>query len=497
MNDLSSTLIDRPISVPSINGNPGNGQGYFTEGVMVAIWQLLVGLINNKDDQSRALLGGVLKQLDGIDAQPMDRARLDSILARMDNLTTPEAPTMPVAPSLQPLDYTPASLPAVNARFTDLPDLPALRALMEIGAAPLVDDDGMDLSLNEFRNLFVSERDQLLGLVRHAFDDFAAKFLPESGEVQTAMQWLVDAIKANGTGIPIHIENQIWERDRARVGKETGRQVATAINSWAAKGYSIPPGAMVGQVAAIRRDAHDQLSTSSREIAIKVTEIHVENARFAVEQMLSLRNQALAQATDYMKAMMMSPQYAGTWINSMLDNRGKVAGIKADLYKAKAGVATDVFRTENGFNLDLFKAATDANLEDVKTSNSTQIEVLRAALEQDRNRFTTAIESFKARTGTELDVYKTTSDALMRYYESAIRASGLKAEVLGKTADTAIKIDEVEVNRALTVAKLKVDQAMELLKTYAQQASAALNNMQLNSSYSASWGVSERRDSDS
>lgn len=495
MSDLSSTLINRSLSVPSINGNPGNGQGYFTEGVMVAIWQLLVGLINNKDEQSRALLGGVLKQLDGIDAQPLDRARLDSILARMDNLTTPEAPTMPVAPSLQPLDYTPGALPAVNARFTDLPDLPALRALMEIGAAPVVDDDGMDLSLNEFRNLFVSERDQLLALVRNAFDDFATRFLPEAGEMQTAMQWLVDAIRSNGTGIPIHIEEQIWERDRARVGKETERQVATAINTWAAKGYSIPPGAMVGQVAAIRRDAHDQLSTSSREIAIKVTEIHVENARFAVEQMLSLRNQAMAQAVDYMKSMMLSPQYAGTWITSMLDNRGKVAGIKADLYKAKAGVATDVFRTENGFNLDLFKAATDANLEDVKTSNSTQIEVLRAALEQDRARFTTAIESFKARTGTELDVYKTTSDSLMRYYESAIRASGLKAEVLGKTADTAIKIDEVEVNRALTVAKLKVDQAMELLKTYAQQASAALNNMQLNSSYQASWNVSERKDS--
>ncbi|WP_120967059.1 hypothetical protein [Comamonas sp. lk] len=494
MSNLSDTLIDRPISVPSIRENDNSGQGYFTEGVMVAIWQLLVGLINNKDEQSRALLGGLLKQLDEVDAAPLNRSRLDSILARMDNLTTPEAPTLPVAPSLQPLDYTPAALPAVNARFTDLPDLPALRALMEIGAAPVV-DEGMDLSLNEFRNLFVSERDQLLALVGNAFDDFTTRFLPESGEVEAAMQWLVDAIRANGTGLPIHIEAQIWERDRARVGKETGRQVATAINSWAAKGYSIPPGAMVGQVAAIRRDAHDQLSTSSREIAIKVTEIHVENARFAVEQMLSLRNQALSQATDYMKAMMLSPQYAGTWITSMLDNRGKVAGIKADLYRAQAGVATDVFRTENGFNLDLFKAATDANLEDVKTSNSTQIEVLRAALEQDRNRFTTAIESFRARTGTELDVYKTTSDSLMRYYESAIRASGLKAEVLGKTADTAIKIDEVEVNRALTVAKLKVDQAMELLKTYAQQASAALNNMQLNSTYQASWNVSERKDS--
>ncbi|MEG0052200.1 MAG: hypothetical protein RR715_02940 [Comamonas sp.] len=494
MSNLSDTLIDRPISVPSIRENDNSGQGYFTEGVMVAIWQLLVGLINNKDDQSRALLGGLLKQLDEVDATPLNRSRLDSILARMDNLTTPEAPTLPVAPSLQPLDYTPAALPAVNARFTDLPDLPALRALMEIGAAPVV-DEGMDLSLNEFRNLFVSERDQLLALVGNAFDDFTTRFLPESGEVEAAMQWLVDAIRANGTGLPIHIEAQIWERDRARVGKETGRQVATAINSWAAKGYSIPPGAMVGQVAAIRRDAHDQLSTSSREIAIKVTEIHVENARFAVEQMLSLRNQALSQATDYMKAMMLSPQYAGTWITSMLDNRGKVAGIKADLYRAQAGVATDVFRTENGFNLDLFKAATDANLEDVKTSNSTQIEVLRAALEQDRNRFTTAVESFRARTGTELDVYKTTSDSLMRYYESAIRASGLKAEVLGKTADTAIKIDEVEVNRALTVAKLKVDQAMELLKTYSQQASAALNNLQLNSSYQASWNVSERKDS--
>ncbi|MEG0557585.1 MAG: hypothetical protein RR574_14130, partial [Comamonas sp.] len=91
MSNLSDTLIDRPISVPSIRENDNSGQGYFTEGVMVAIWQLLVGLINNKDDQSRALLGGLLKQLDEVDATPLNRSRLDSILARMDNLTTPEA----------------------------------------------------------------------------------------------------------------------------------------------------------------------------------------------------------------------------------------------------------------------------------------------------------------------------------------------------------------------------------------------------------------------
>ncbi|QXW19633.1 hypothetical protein KXJ72_07075 [Comamonas aquatica] len=255
------------------------------------------------------------------------------------------------------------------------------------------------------------------------------------------------------------------------------------------------PGALVGTVADLRRAELEQLSTASRELAIYVSDKHIENARMAVEQTLNLRVQATNAALDYMKALIVSPQQVGDWITAMIDNRTKVAQARADIFKTRADVASDVYRAQTGSDVERFKTLADISLEDARQGNSTQVEMFRALLAQDQQAAQLAIEKFRARTGTDMDAYKVTADALMRYYEAETRVAALKADVIGKTADTSMKLEELQFGQKNQIAKMRVDVALEKLKTYAQQASAALNNLQMGASSSTSYNIQTRVES--
>lgn len=473
-----------------------NPNQYGMSGAYAAIWNALEPIIEQKNAQAVELFDNVNDQLVGLDGGSFDKSRVDALLQRLDAITPPQEPVLPSTPSVRTLQYTARSLPTLSPVSPEIPQVPAERRLMDIGPAPDISEAGDDMDLNSFRNLFTHELEQVLGRAKTGFEEFVQRFLPVSQHADDALQWLSDAVHARNTGVPVHIEAQLYERHRTRLDKETNRQIEGAMSMWAAKGFKLPPGALQGQVAQIRRDQHDQLATSSREIAIYVSDKHIENARFAVEQLLSLRNQAMAHAMDYFKALLISPQNAGQWITAMLDNRTKVAGARADIYKARAGVAADVLRAQTGADVDTFKALTDAEVQSAKAHNDAQTDTFRALLEQERHTFTALIEEFKARTGNEVDVYKAVQDSMTRFYEAATRVAGLKAEVLGKTADTALKIEELQFGRDTQVAKMKVDTATEMLKTIAQQASAALNNLQMSANSGVNHSYSYRMESE-
>lgn len=467
---------------------------YGMSGQYLATWRAIRNVLDAKTRESSVIADEVKDALDLIEAGQFDPSRIDDLIARLDNIITPAPVTLPAAPYVEPLTHSSRTLPTLDLKTPNVPVAPGDRVLMEFGAAPTLSTAGDPSTMQDYRHLMTAERDALLDMVLGKFDEFIAEFMPPPQHLGEAMQWLSDAVNARNTGIPIVVEAQIHERNRARIHKETTRLIATAKATWASKGYTIPPGALQGQVHDLRRDQLEQLSTSSRELTIYVTEKHIENARFAVEQLLTIRPQVINAALDYMKALIVSPQQAGDWLSAMIDNRTKVAQAEADIYKARAGVAAEVFKVQTGADVDRFKTLADVNIEDAKQGNSAQAERFRAILDQEKHAAQVAIEQFRARTGTDLEAYKITSNALMQYYETETRVAGLKADVLGKTADTALKLEELKFGRENQIAKMRVDVTMERLKTIAQQASAALNNLQLSASSGTSYNISQMSD---
>lgn len=134
------------------------------------------------------------------------------------------------------------------------------------------------------------------------FADFLNVYFPRTNACLTsAEQWLCDTIQNGGTGIPADVENQIWERSRARELTDANRLEEEAYAEFASRGFSMPPGALVERVDRIRQDAADKVSTHGRDVAIKQAEIHIDTIKFAVSEALKYRVAAIQAALDYWK----------------------------------------------------------------------------------------------------------------------------------------------------------------------------------------------------
>jgi hypothetical protein len=122
--------------------------------------------------------------------------------------------------------------------------------------------------------------------------------------------WLCDVVNNGYIGIPVAVENQLWERGRARELIEANRLEEEAISLWAARGFAAPQGALMAQVYAAQAAAQDKVSTMSREVTIKHVELSIEMTKFAIGEMTKLRLGIAQALADYIRAWMALPQAA-------------------------------------------------------------------------------------------------------------------------------------------------------------------------------------------
>lgn len=190
-------------------------------------------------------------------------------------------------------------------------------------------------SLATFYELSTAVINQLAGL----YTGWITEYLPnETPYFESAQRWLENAITNGGTGINPAVEAQIWDRDRSRILKEADRAEAEITQSWAAKGYPLPPGAATWQILQVRKDAGDKIAQASRDVAIKQAEIEIENTRFAVKQAVDTWQGAMNAAADYIKALSVGPNSAMQVIPSVTDSQSKLINAAGDYYRARIAV---------------------------------------------------------------------------------------------------------------------------------------------------------------
>ena len=177
--------------------------------------------------------------------------------------------------------------------------------------------------------------DKLAGL----FGGFMTEFFPnECGYLQKAQQWICDALTNGGTGIKPHVENQIWQRDRARVLADVKRAGDELLAAFAARGFPLPPGAATHAMHLTQFDGQNKIAQASRDVAIKQVEIEIENVRFAVESAISLYGSAIAAASDYIKALSIGPTAAMQVVPSVTDSQSRLIGAASEYYRARIAV---------------------------------------------------------------------------------------------------------------------------------------------------------------
>lgn len=189
--------------------------------------------------------------------------------------------------------------------------------------------------------LYDSTYDRILTDLSGKFAGFFDEYFPnECDYLAKAQQWMCDVLDTGGTGIKPAVEDQIWQRDRARVLRDSARAEDDIVATFAARGFPLPPGAAAHAVGLVQQDARDKIAQASRDVAIKQAEIEIENIKFAVQQALDYRIKAIAAAGDYIRTLAIGPDIAMKLATSSADAQAKLISAASQYYNARISVAS-------------------------------------------------------------------------------------------------------------------------------------------------------------
>jgi hypothetical protein len=208
------------------------------------------------------------------------------------------------------------------------------------------------------------------------------RFFPnECPYLQRAQLWICKTLAEGGTGMNQHVEDMIWQRDRARLLKEAKRAEGEAVSGFAARGFPMPPGMLAGALERIQLDTLDKTAQASRDVAIKQAEIEIENVRFAVDKAIDLYTKVMGAVGEFMKALISSAGMSAQLIPSITDSQSKLISAAADYYRARISVQELMLKahsTNAGFVQEASKENQDAIMQAMKMKVDAAIEAARA-----------------------------------------------------------------------------------------------------------------------
>lgn len=236
--------------------------------------------------------------------------------------TLPELPAAPTMPDIEDLPTTfeiPAFEPAVGGSGVDISGAPVLTAVAPVLNYPVFPawqnipmptrPDSTEYDTPEKPTLAFLDAPALRALtlptlptlVTRTFDETAPEFSVDTPE--TAFVWSETAytetfvtelaaklsdMLTGDLGLSAEIEMALWERARERESVTALAATQAVLTDFAARGFTIPPGALAQRLDAVRQKTQDASNTVSREIAIESAKLRIEGVKFAVTNCMAL-----------------------------------------------------------------------------------------------------------------------------------------------------------------------------------------------------------------
>lgn len=161
-----------------------------------------------------------------------------------------------------------------------------------------------------------------------------------------AEAWMKRAIVDGGTGINASVENQIWQRDRDRIGTEASSAIGEAAALRASGGYPMPAGIYFEDVKSIQRKRSSDIAAVSREAAIKAFETEIENVKFAITNAIDYRTKALSAAGDYIRALAVAPNIAASMSTQSADAQARLISAAAGFFNARISAKELILKSQ-------------------------------------------------------------------------------------------------------------------------------------------------------
>jgi hypothetical protein len=379
---------------------------------------------------------------DGFDIQPplepSPGTYQDVDVGRLAGLTVPDFDiadptyTVPSAPVLAEIGAPPSApslLERVMPEYTgmDLPPVPTFEEL-QIPELPEIDISSLSVARPDFEsnlpyiydNNFTSDAQQLQLAVWNALQAGDT----DGGAVRA--RW--NEMLLGGTGLPIEVEQALFDRGISREEVSSAQAIHTAQTEWAARGFTLPGSTVLARVSEARRANRDARATLNREILIQVHTQEIENLRFAVQQGVALEQQ-------YMQRFSMTHDVA----LKTVENSYRIAQAVADLRLAYIKILVDVYQAD----IMAFKEKVQVEL--------AKLEAFKAQLEGEKIRGELNLQ--------RVELYKGQLQGVMTHVEIfKAQVEGVSAQIRGDLAQVEMyrgKLDGYKTN--LESQRLQVD----------------------------------------
>ncbi len=241
-----------------------------------------------------------------------------------------------------------------------------------------------------------------------------------------------------GTGLPVAIEQAIWDRGRAREDIAAIKATQETYEEFSSRGFSLPTGPLAGRVAEVWQKNHEAASTYSRDVAVKQAELEIENLKFTVSTGIQLEGQMLTYSGQFAQRALDAARTTVEVAINIFNAQVALYNARLQAYQTEASVFKDLiqaeslrldqYRTEieaqkligeiNIQSIQIYKTRIDALMSAVELYKA-QLEGVKTSVEVDRVR----IEGFRS----TVDAYKATVEAKTSEYQAW--AESIRGEV--------------------------------------------------------------------
>lgn len=197
-------------------------------------------------------------------------------------------------------------------------------------------------------SLFDQKYLELVALLTEKFTGFLMQYFPNDGaNYALAESWIADAISNPDHGIPASVAAQMMTDTKTRAYADASTQSEAVLETFAARGYPLPPGAAANAVLQIHQKAQDSISEASRKLMTD----SVEQMRFAITKAMEMRKDAIGSAISYINALAAGPSLASSLVNTGYDAQSKLISATASFYNARTN-ASQLLKQAEQFNVD-------------------------------------------------------------------------------------------------------------------------------------------------
>lgn len=313
-------------------------------------------------------------------------------------------------------------------------------------------------------------------------DRMLATYNPEYHTAMSRIEAQLQKYLDGGTGLKAEVEDAIYSRARAKNDVEARRVIDSAAADAAARGFSMPSGALMSAMARARQEAANNNAKTATEIAIAQAEMEQKNLQFAVTTSAGLRTTMVNAAMTYMRTMVdvnaQALDCAKTVLSEaieMYNARARQVGIQLDVYKTDI-MAYEARMKDAQLTADLYKTEIAA-MESLVNVDRAKVEIYKSrldALTAATGVYKSQIEAVQSRAALErlkIDVFQ----AQVQAYATQVQAKnaewqGYTAAISGEETKARLFAAQVEGYRAQVEGyKTKIE---------AQSAASAAKNAQ-------------------